>query len=418
MERILRKLSLSKQEKRVLLLSMSGLNDREVAREIGVEFQTVRTYWNRIRSKIGTRSRAELIAQLLDDDGGKDKSHSAGEIERLRAEIATRRKAEEQFRAMAQSAPVGVFVSSIAGQCQFVNRAWEEIAGLTREEAMGDGWQQVVHPDDRERLDREWADSATRRHALLIEIRFLRPDGRVNWCQVMAAEMVIDDEVVGTVGTVRDVSAETALRQQLDEQIRKLHETQNELELRQQELERANERLMELAATDGLTGLKNYRSFQERLSLDLALAHRQDRNLTVVLLDVDRFKEYNDAFGHPAGDELLERLGQLLRSNIRQGDFVARYGGEEFALILPATDLTGAALLCDKLRRTVEAEIWPFRPVTASFGCAQAANDETNPAALVECADRALYAAKANGRNAVMVWLNETPQLAATLISR
>ncbi|MCW3062776.1 MAG: domain S-box/diguanylate cyclase domain, partial [Capsulimonas sp.] len=142
------------------------------------------------------------------------------------------------------------------------------------------------------------------------------------------------------------------------------------LELQKGELERANGQLETLATTDGLTGLKNHRAFQERLSEEVSRAARYQTPLSLILLDVDRFKEYNDAHGHPAGDEVLKSVARILQNSARNTDFAARYGGEEFVLILHQTDMEGATEFAERLRVLVEGHPWLMRDVTASFGVA------------------------------------------------
>jgi diguanylate cyclase (GGDEF)-like protein/PAS domain S-box-containing protein len=169
----------------------------------------------------------------------------------------------------------------------------------------------------------------------------------------------------------------------------------------QEELERKNARLAELVTIDPLTGLKNRRHFREALEAAFALATRGEQPLSVVMLDVDDFKRYNDTFGHPAGDELLCALGALLRTNGREQDVVARYGGEEFTILLPATDITGSLAFADRLRAMIAAHSWPLVPVTLSMGVATSTTETQDASALVEGADQALYHSKRLGRDRV-----------------
>jgi diguanylate cyclase (GGDEF)-like protein len=169
----------------------------------------------------------------------------------------------------------------------------------------------------------------------------------------------------------------------------------------QDELERKNVALRELATTDELTGLKNRRSFFEMLESHFALAARQRSPLSLVLLDVDHFKSYNDTFGHPAGDDLLRRLADVLRCTTRAHDTVSRHGGEEFAVLLPATGAVVARGLAGRLQETIERRYWPHSPVTASFGVTTMTLQTGNALELVDQADRALYASKRSGRNRV-----------------
>lgn len=169
------------------------------------------------------------------------------------------------------------------------------------------------------------------------------------------------------------------------------------------ELEDANARLEELAATDALTGLCNLRGFRRRLGEEFAEARRLGRELSLVMIDVDRFKDYNDSFGHPAGDEALKELARILREETRDYDVAARYGGEEFAVLLPSAGQTEAERVAERVRKAVEVRIWPLRPLTVSLGAATLPCDAESPEGLVGAADQALYAAKEGGRNRVVV---------------
>jgi len=134
--------------------------------------------------------------------------------------------------------------------------------------------------------------------------------------------------------------------------IKQLHD---ELRAKVRELEQARERLRQLAITDGLTGLYNHRYLKEHLEQELLRANRHQSRVSVVMLDIDHFKKFNDTFGHPAGDTILRTLARLLRDNIRKIDIAARYGGEEFFLVLVETNKTAAVQAAEKVRRLVEA---------------------------------------------------------------
>lgn len=183
---------------------------------------------------------------------------------------------------------------------------------------------------------------------------------------------------------------------------------------RTHELAEANARLGQLAVTDGLTGLYNHRHFHERLSLELERSQRSGRPVSLLMIDVDHFKAYNDTYGHPAGDEILRQLSQVLSSERRANDVVARYGGEEFAVILVDASKFTAAKIAEKLREDVFAHEFPRRPrqdvrdnregrLTISAGVATFPDDALDPEALVAAADTALYAAKRSGRNRIVL---------------
>jgi diguanylate cyclase (GGDEF)-like protein len=177
---------------------------------------------------------------------------------------------------------------------------------------------------------------------------------------------------------------------------------------RTRQLQEANDRLQELSYNDPLTGISNRRRFEEMLEAEWRRAYRNEQSLAILMIDVDRFKVYNDVFGHQAGDDCLVTVARVLsQSVLRAGDLVARYGGEEFAAILIGTDLGGASDVAGRLRAAVEslglgAGTERSRPVTVSIGAAAARpRDGISAATLVGTADRALYQAKNAGRNCI-----------------
>jgi diguanylate cyclase (GGDEF)-like protein len=188
------------------------------------------------------------------------------------------------------------------------------------------------------------------------------------------------------------------------------HRLEHQLRIAQQGLEQRNSSLQVMALNDGLTGLANRRHFEESMIRELSRAERSGANLSVVLLDVDFFKKYNDSYGHVAGDDCLRNLALAIAAGAnRPADLAVRYGGEEFAVILPNTDLDGALAVAENIRLAVAALALPHvgNPpgvVTISAGVhsAQPTRDNMNSAMFVKLADQALYEAKSGGRNRVV----------------
>jgi diguanylate cyclase (GGDEF)-like protein len=158
----------------------------------------------------------------------------------------------------------------------------------------------------------------------------------------------------------------------------------------------------EQATTDGLTGLVNHRTFQERFTTMLGRAERHEFPVSLLLTDIDHFKKVNDSYGHPTGDEVLRRVAAILKASARKIDIVARYGGEEFAIVLEATDRVGARQLAERIRQEVEQQSFPSAKgafkATLSIGVAST-EDARDKTEIIARADQSLYAAKHGGRN-------------------
>jgi len=184
--------------------------------------------------------------------------------------------------------------------------------------------------------------------------------------------------------------------------IKRLQET---LEAKIKELETVKAKLRKLAITDGLTRLFNYRAFRKQLMLEISRSKRFKLPLSLIIMDIDNFKNYNDLFGHPRGDRVLKIFAKLISENIRDLDFLARYGGEEFALILPGTGKKDAGVVAEKIRHLIEDAPFPEenklpgKCLTVSLGVATFPKDTDNENEFIRFADEALYKAKINGRN-------------------
>ncbi len=191
---------------------------------------------------------------------------------------------------------------------------------------------------------------------------------------------------------------------------------EQEVARRTEELALANEKLEALARTDGLTSLANHRHFKEQLKREVERCRRTRLPLSLLMIDVDHFKHYNDVNGHPAGDQALRVVAQNLSSGRRVNDLVARYGGEEFAMLLVDTPRGAALELAEQLRRKIEeAEVeheacQPGGRLTVSIGAATCPDHADDPDGLVEAADDALYRAKGSGRNRVESVVKESDE--------
>ena len=182
----------------------------------------------------------------------------------------------------------------------------------------------------------------------------------------------------------------------------------------QDQLREANTRLETLAMTDGLTGLFNRRYFDDMLLAEVRRTLRYKNPVSIILIDMDHFKDVNDTYGHPMGDEVLRNVGRTIAAKVRTTDVAARYGGEELAVILPETGEEGGAELAERLRKMiadiVHAHGGKTIRKTASLGVStfDGSDPPLGPDDLVRRADQALYEAKQAGRNRVVVWNHST----------
>jgi diguanylate cyclase (GGDEF)-like protein len=177
-----------------------------------------------------------------------------------------------------------------------------------------------------------------------------------------------------------------------------------------EELRNANLRLRELSLTDELTEVGNRRNFEVRIREEINRSTRFGHAFSLLLLDIDGFKKFNDEFGHPQGDAVLRSLGSLMRSMSREGDVPCRIGGEEFAFILPETGKSDAVAFAERMRRGVEGTIKApdgSRPITVSVGLAAFPDDGKSPEDLARASDEALYQSKHAGRNRVTAYVRK-----------
>ncbi|MDQ6689696.1 MAG: diguanylate cyclase [Gemmatimonadota bacterium] len=211
--------------------------------------------------------------------------------------------------------------------------------------------------------------------------------------EVAAGDLAVDLPEApggGEVGYLTDV---------FNHMVSRLREGRRELDLIHETLRKKNEELELLSTTDSLTGLDNHRSLMQRLDEEEARCKRERKSFSVLVGDVDHFKQYNDAFGHPAGDEVLKTISDIMRESARPKDCVARYGGEEFVVLMPNTGAADALELAEHIRARVAAKKFMGRKMTLSIGVASFPEDADNAEALISIADEALYQAKREGRD-------------------
>jgi diguanylate cyclase (GGDEF)-like protein/PAS domain S-box-containing protein len=224
--------------------------------------------------------------------------------------------------------------------------------------------------------------------------------------------MVNATPISDTKGVMRGVLATFNDMTELEKQHKQQRRTLVDLRKSKQELQDKTAELEILASHDPLTGCLNRRAFMKKLDVEFSNADENRKSLTCVMIDIDHFKPVNDRFGHTSGDQVLQFVAKLLRSNSRPEDLVARYGGEEFCWVLPGVNLEEGFAIAERTRRKIYTHPpMPFAPglrVTVSLGVAELATYLTESSELIDLADKALYLAKESGRNRTMRWQGES----------
>jgi diguanylate cyclase (GGDEF)-like protein len=227
---------------------------------------------------------------------------------------------------------------------------------------------------------------------------------------LVTAKDTAEDIVEGLEAGADDYISKPYNFKELEARVRamlRIKRLQDELDLKNRELEVANKRLRKLSITDGLTELFNHRHVHELLHDEWERSLRSGEPVGVAMLDLDRFKSINDTYGHPTGDVILYETARIIRETAREIDMVGRYGGEEFIAILPNTSEEDAARFAERVREQVESHVYRDESneirMTVSCGVASApATGVDSPEALLKSADAALYVAKESGRNRVV----------------
>jgi len=234
--------------------------------------------------------------------------------------------------------------------------------------------------------------------AYILGLLIVRPLNRLSAgaAKVAAGDLSVDLPVVGG-GEV------TYLTEVFNDMVTRLREGREALDAINETLRVKNEELQRLSLTDGLTGLDNRRQLMQTLESEVERFRRHGHGFAVVMLDVDHFKDYNDSHGHLAGDDVLTRVGGLLRECTRGVDCSARYGGEEFVLVLPETSVDRAVEVAERIRARLAKEGFANGRITLSAGVAQFPKDGETPETILSSADAALYRAKGEGRDRVVL---------------
>ncbi|MCE9560275.1 MAG: sensor domain-containing diguanylate cyclase [Armatimonadetes bacterium] len=326
----------------------------------------------------------KVIHQLRDTQIELEHSLSESQTALLLSNMASRR-----FEQLFSGLPIGCFTCDHAGIIYEWNTACEQLTGFHAYEVyMKSIFETIYSNAERATIQPLLEQVLAGQEINGVQLEERRKDGSSYTALVNLLPMKgVNGQITSVILANADI---TAL---------KMRET--ELKESQDELRQANSKLTALATTDGLTGLLNHRAFQERLEQDFKQASLDSTPLSLALLDVDKFKVFNDSFGHPAGDVVLKQVAKLMRQAVPDSFCAARYGGEEFVIVMPGANAELGTKFAEAVRAAIEGSEWANRQVTASFGVATVNASHSQPSDLIRDADQALYASKDAGRNFV-----------------
>lgn len=292
-------------------------------------------------------------------------------------------------RLVTENSRDAIILADFSGRRSYVSAATESIGGWKPEELLAQSSIELVHPDDQHKAAAAVRNLREGAEGDIVEVRVRKRDGEYVW--VEASLRVVRDPVTGLPSGILNTARDISERKRAEEQLREAYNT-----------------VEALALTDGLTGLANRRRFDQYLASEWRRGMRDHQPLSVLMIDADKFKAYNDTYGHTRGDSCLKQIAEAAMDVVgRPGDLVARFGGEEFVVVLPNTESEGAVQVANEICEALRSRRLPHSGnaagiVTVSIGCATLVPRFGKHAPdVIEMADRALYKAKHNGRNQV-----------------
>ncbi|MEL6344467.1 MAG: diguanylate cyclase [Myxococcota bacterium] len=347
-------------------------------------------------------------------------------------DVTAQKEMEEHYRRLSsvlQSTPEGVVITDPNGHITWVNKGFESLSGYNLDECMGKKPGALLQgPGTDAATVAQIREALNNQEPITTEILNYNRYGDPYWLKLCISPRFDDSgQLIEFMALEIDISAQREAQLSLEQQRAELEistfklsrqrrelqalsdERQRALDRLQQEMARREaleEELRRQASTDELTGLSNRREFFARAANEITRCVRYNRQMSLVLLDIDHFKSVNDTYGHHSGDKVIVAIADLLRETLRINvDLPARVGGEEFAVILPETDLDDARVAAERLRARISAAVVPVDggevDITCSVGVATLRDTDKTPHDVMRRADGALYRAKRGGRDRV-----------------
>lgn len=384
----------------ILLTAKTQREDRAAAYEAGVD-----DFLNKPLDRDELFSRLKVAMRILaaEDDLLRQRRHLMDVAQRLEFANQNLAAASKRFEELFSGLPVSAFTFDDQGLLFEWNKRSEALFGKSAAEILTRSVDDIFQGADGQAwLQGRYREVFSGKAISGVEWTFARGEREV--FELSSDLLPIHGpkgQITGGIAVNVDMTEQNSARRLIVSQMQTIRRIADELAEEKAKLEEANERLERLALTDGLTGLPNHRHFQEELDRACRRAERDGNPVSLLMLDVDFFKQFNDTFGHPAGDEVLRRVAAILAESVRGSDVPARYGGEEFAVILPNTDGEAALEVAERIRAAVEAEPWEKRPVTVSIGASTQLGARLRSKQAISDADEALYRSKKEGRNRV-----------------
>lgn len=279
-----------------------------------------------------------------------------------------------EYKIIVETAPNLIWRSGLDTKCYFFNNTWLDFTGRTLEQEYGVGWTEGVHPEDLDRCVKIYLESFNNRTPFEMEYRLRRHDGEWRWVNDRGVPAVDENgEFTGYVGSCLDVTERVE-----------------------------GYSLREMAQKDGLTGISSRQYLMNLFKHEFDSAKRTEGKLSVAMMDIDKFKQINDRYGHVCGDAALKMFATVVKDTIRQDDLFGRYGGDEFVIIFPRATVETAKKIVDRITNSLETVVLNFEDaeieISMSVGLCEL-SDENNPDKMISKADKLMYENKNNKEN-------------------